>query len=421
MIKMYDLLKELFPICRSLTGNGVRQTFEILKKHIPLEVQEFPSGTKCFDWVIPDEWNIKSAWIKDWNGNKIVDFSEHNLHILGYSIPYSGEITLEDLKKHIYTDPERPDAIPYRTSYYEKRWGFCMSHRQFETLKEGKYQVHIDSSLKPGSLTLAEAFIKGKTEKEIFFSCYVCHPSMADDSISGVVMTTKLYEYLKNRKDNYYSYRFIFVPETIGAIAYLSKYGEMLKKSTFCGMVLTCVGDPGDFNYKKTRQGTHSLDRIAENILKHSGFKHHMHDFFLPGSDERQYSSPGFNIPAGSLMRSFYGLPKYHSSQDNLDFVTEEGLNQTFDIYTKIIEAFEADFKYLNTNPFCEPFLSKYGLYSTLGAQMDGSKYIKKVLSILNFSDGQHSLVDIAEKTGFCISDLLDTVKILEEKGLLKK
>lgn len=421
MVEMYKLLERLFPICRSITGNGVRKTLKILGEHVPLNISEYPSRKKCFDWVIPDEWNISSAWIRDEKNRKIIDFAENNLHVLGYSEPISMTLSLSELKKHLYTDPSRPDVIPYRTSYYERRWGFCMSQKQLESLKEGKYKVQINSVLKPGKLTLAEAFLPGKSRKEIFFSCYLCHPSLANDSLSGVVLTAKLYEYLKNRGNNHYSYRFIFVPETIGAIVYLHRNRNTVKSRTYCGMVITCVGDPGEYNYKKTRQGNHPLDRIAENVLKHNVNKYKSHDFFLPGSDERQYSSPGFNLPVGSLMRSFYGLPSYHSSADNLQNVTSGALEETFGIYSKIIEGIEADFRYENQNPYCEPFLSKYGLYETVGAKMDSNKYIKKTLSILNFSDGNHSLIDIAEKTGFCITDLLENLRILQQKKLLKR
>ncbi len=421
MIHMYDMLKELFPICRSITGNGVRDTIEIIGKHIPLKVYEYPSGMQCYDWTIPDEWNVTSAWIKDERGRPVVDFKESNLHVLGYSVPVDKKLPLEELKEHIHTDPSRPEVIPYRTSYYERRWGFCMSHKQMLGLKKGMYHAQIRSELKPGSLTAAEAYVPGRSKEEIFFSSYLCHPSLANDSLSGVVLTAKLYEYLKNRRNNHYSYRFLFIPETIGAIAYLSKNEKRVRKNTYCGMVVTCVGDAGPFNYKRTRQGRHPLDRIVENILKHSGHKHKVHDFFLPGSDERQYSSPGFKLPVGSLMRSFYGLPQYHSSADNLKHVTSEALEGSFEVYSKIVEGLEADFTYFNTKPFCEPFLSRYGLYETLGAKMDPKNYIKKTLSVLNFSDGDHSLIDIAEKTGFCITEIAETARMLEGKKLLKR
>ncbi len=421
MIDIYDLIEELFPICRSITGDGVRRTLELVKKRIPIQIHEVKSGTQCFDWTIPDEWNPREAWIKDPAGKKIADFAENNLHLLGYSIPFKGKISLDELRGHLYSDPGRPDAIPYNTSYYERRWGFCLSHRQLGSLAPGEYEVYIDTTLEPGSLTYADMLVKGKTEKEIFFSCYVCHPSMADDSISGVALCTALCDYLLKRSGNYYSYRFIFVPETIGAICYLARNGGEMKRNVYCGMTVTCVGDEVEFNYKRTRSGKHALDRIVENILKHSGEKYKVHDFFLPGSDERQYSSPGFKLETGSLMRSFYGLPNYHSSADNLDFVTRRGIEGSYEIYRRILEAVEADFKYLNKMPYCEPFLSKYKLYDTLGAQVgSGSDYKKKILSLLNYSDGEHSLIDVAEKSSSCISDLIALVKLLKEKNLLE-
>ncbi len=420
---MHNLMTRLFPLCRSITGDGVRETFRIIKERIPLEVTEVPSGTECFDWTIPDEWNIASAWIKDESGRTIVDFADCNLHVLGYSEPVSGTFTLEELKPHLHSNPNQPDVIPYLTSYYKHRWGFCMSHKQLQSLPEGRYQVEIKSSLQKGSLTLAETFIPGKSKKEVIPTRYTCHPSMANDSLSGVVLNVKLCEHLLKRKDNRFSYRFIFAPETIGTIAYLARNKDRVLTSTHCVLVLTCVGGPGAFTYKRTKFG-HPLDRITENVLKHSGKEHVVKDFFLPGSDERQYSTPGFNIPAASLMKAAYGFPEYHTSADDLKLVTAESLEESFDLYVKLIEAIEGNATYINLKPFCEPFLSKYGLYETIGGQKNPSRHLdttKQILYILNYSDGRTPLIDIADKGNFSLLDLINTAHVLEEKGLLQR
>lgn len=418
---LHTLLTELFPLCRSVTGNGVRETFRILSQHIPLEVTEVPSGEECFDWTVPPEWNIRSGWIKNSQGEIIVDFAENNLHVMGYSEPVKGEFSLAELKPHLYSRPDTPDAIPYLTSYYKRRWGFCLSHRQLESLPEDRYQVEIDSSIAPGGLTLAESYLPGETEEEILFSCYTCHPSMANDSISGVVVNAALRDWLGARGGNYYSYRFVFLPETIGAIAYLSRNRDRVLADTRSCFVLTCCGDPGAFTYKKTKQGDHPNDLIVENILKHSGAEYKLIDFFLPGSDERQYSSPGFNIPTSSLMRSMYGFREYHSSLDNLAFVTAEGLNGTFAMYQDVIKGIEGDFAYKNLKPFCEPFLSKYGLYQTIGGQRNLDAQIRNILNALNYSDGSMTLVEIARKTGLSLLELIETARILVDKGLLER
>jgi len=419
---MYDLLKELFPICRSITGNGVRETFKILQDHIPLEITEHPSGKECFDWVIPDEWNIRSATIKDTKGNILVDFAQNNLHVLGYSEPFSGMLSFAELDEHLYSDPQNPEIIPYLTSYYHRRWGFCLSHEVYQQLDHNaSFQVDIDATLEPGSLTTAQVILPGQTTREIFLSCYVCHPSMANDSISGVVLTTQLYKYLQARGSNHYTYRFIFVPETIGALAYLAETGESMKANTECGLVLTCVGGPGPFTYKSTRNG-HDLDRIVKNLLHTENTEEYeIRDFFLPGSDERQYSSPGFNLPTGSLMRSAYGFPGYHTSGDDLALVSAESLESAFALYSLIFEALEGNCCYRNLKPFGEPFLSKYDLYNTLGSQKEGQKRIPEILTILNFSDGQYSLLDIAERMDASIIDLIEIAEILKKKGLLEK
>jgi aminopeptidase-like protein len=442
--EMFQLMKELFPICRSITGNGVRQTLEIIKKHIPLEVHEVPSGTKVFDWTIPKEWNIHDAYIIAPNGEKIVNFKRSNLHVLNYSIPINQKISLSELKKHIYTIPEKPDLIPYVTSYYSENWGFCMSYNEFLNLKEGEYHVVIDSKLDAGSLTYGEYFIRGKNENEILLSCYVCHPSMCNDNLSGVVLLTMLAKYLRNFENNY-SIRFLFIPETIGAITWLHINENNVSKIKH-GLVATCLGDSGSLTYKKTRNGNVEIDKIVENVLKKSGVKFKIIDFFPWGSDERQFCSPGFNLPVGSLMRSMYAtnsFPEYHTSADNLNFVKANYLAESFSIYSTIISKLEENFSkfqkhipnykndrkpnseyFQNLFPKCEPQLGRRGIYRLLGGQNDSIEKRKNefaILWVLNLSDGNHSLSDIVKRSGFDESTIKKAAHILVEKGLLQQ
>ena len=421
--EMFDLLKKLFPICRSLTGEGNRETLEIINNIIPLKIEKFDSGTECYDWTIPEEWVIKDAFIKDKDGNNIVSFKSNNLHVVSYSSPIDKFLKLKELKKNLYSDPLKPDSIPYRTSYYKKRWGFCIEYNKLKNLNENEtFHVKIDSSFKKGSLDIAQSFLKGNTDKEILFSSYICHPSMANDSLSGVVLQIELYKFLKKIKSRKYSYRFVFLPETIGAIAFLHKNGEYLRKKLLGGFQLTCLGDNGDFNYKKTKFGNHLIDRISENILKFSGFSYKIRPFWPLGSDERQYSSPGFNFPIGSLMRSVYGeFKEYHTSKDDLNFVNSKSLNETLSLYKKIIKGIELNEKYLRTNPYCEPMLGKHGLYNTLGGENNNNKNYKDAyLWILNYADSYHDLIYIAEKMKVDISTLDIVINNLMEKKLIK-
>lgn len=419
--EMFNLLAELFPICRSLTGEGARKTLEILSREIPLQMHFFPTGMRCFDWEIPEEWNITSAFIKDQSGNTIVDFADNNLHVVNYSEPISGWFSLDELKPHIFTLPERPQSIPYVTSYYHRQWGFCMAHRDFLALRDEKYYVKIDSSLSPGNLIIADAVLPGMVEKEILLSCYFCHPSMANDSLSGVVLVAHLYQELA-RQERYYGYRFLFVPETIGAIVYLSQHKDSIRRHLHAGFVVTCVGDPGPFNYKQSRHGHHAVDRATENVLKFGGFPYRIRPFWPGGSDERQYCSPGFNLPVGSLMRSIYGEhPEYHTSDDNLNFVTEEALGESLEVYLLVLNALQGNGLYRNTNPYCEPQMSKRGLYPKWGTQKARDEEIQRRMWILNYSDGEHALIDIAEKMNVSIFSLIDTARELQETGLLKR
>ena len=339
---MNSSFDKLWPITRSLTGDGNRLTLKFLSEIIDLEITEVPCGTKCFDWNVPDEWNIKEAWIKDSKGNIIVDFSINNLHVLGYSEPFHGLLSYDELKPHLYTLPEQPDFIPYLTSYYEKRWGFCLTHNKFLELdKDDTYDVFIDSSLNDlGSMTIGEAVINGKSQKEILFSTYICHPSLASNELSGPLVCAFIYNKLKEHKNLKYTYRFLFVPETIGSIYSLSVKGKFWKKNLLAGFVVTCVGDNGNFTYKKSRLGNALPDRVVQLILNQTESEFNLVDFFPSGSDERQYCSPGFNLPVGSLMRTMYGkYPEYHTSADNKDFVSFDAMEETVLKYLEVIEA----------------------------------------------------------------------------------
>ncbi|MCV0410565.1 DUF4910 domain-containing protein [Nitrosopumilus sp.] len=434
---MYELVRELFPICRSITGNGVRETLEIIKKHIPIKIHEVPSGTKVFDWIIPKEWNIKDAYVKNSKGEKIIDFKKSNLHILNYSSPINKKVTLSELKEHLYTLPEHPNWIPYRTSYYKENWGFCIPHEQFKKLTEDEYEVVISSTLDKGHLTYGELLLRGESQNEILFSCYICHPSMCNDNLSGVSLLTFLAKYLLNKKLKF-SYRFLFIPETIGAITWLSINEKKIDRIKG-GLVATCLGDSGHITYKKTRDGNSMIDKIVENILKESGEKYEIIDFFPAGSDERQFSSPGFNLPIGSITRTLYGkFPEYHTSADNLDFVHPKNFQSTFEKYLSVIFELEEHFggsslskstqkhtkktelMFKNIYPKCEPNLGKRGLYDMIGAKKDGMKDKMPIFWVLNFSDGENSLLDISQRSKIELSDIKLAAKRLVESGLIQ-
>ncbi len=420
---MYNLLKALFPICRSITGNGVRQSLEIIKQIIPLESREVPSGTKVFDWVVPDEWNIEDAYVKDECGKRIIDFKESNLHALGYSIPIDGKFCLGELKEHLYTLPEQPELIPYVTSYYERRWGFCLSHNQYNALTEGSYEVKIASSLKPGGLTYGELVIAGRSDQEILLSTYICHPSMANNELSGPVVTTYLAKHLLGKKQPpYYTYRVIFVPETIGAITYLSLHKDHLKKNVIAGYVITCTGLAGPFSYIQTRAENTLVDRVTIHVLKHSEKETRLYDFLNRGSDERQYNCPGIDLPVGVLMRVRYGeYPEYHTSGDDLELVTSEALEESLEIYKLCLEVIEHNQTYVTT-VLGEPKLSKYGLYHTVSTVEAGENTREANLrDILAYCDGSHDLLWIADKINCPVWDLFALVDSLIDNGLIRQ
>lgn len=417
--EMYHLMENLYPICRSITGNGVRQTLTEIKKYIDLQVHEVPTNTQVFDWTIPKEWNITDAYVADSKGNKVVDFKKSNLHVVSYSIPIRKKMHLAELKQHLYTIPDLPNTIPYLTSYYKEDWGFCMAHKDFLNLKDEEYEVVIDSTLRNGSLTYGEFFIPGSTSDEILVSCYVCHPSMCNDNLSGVVLTTLLARELSKVKTNY-SFRFLFVPETIGAISWLAANEKNLSKIRH-GLVATCLGDPGISTYKRTKHGKAEIDRAVEYVLKNTKDDYQILDFFPTGSDERQFCSPGINLDVGSLMRTPYGkFAEYHTSDDNLKFVQPQFLGDSYSKYLQTIFVLENNKKYLNLNPKCEPQLGKRGLYRQIGGQKITKNSELAMFWMLSLSDGLHDIIDISEKSGLEFEVLFEAAQKLEKSNLLK-
>ncbi|HEY8404933.1 MAG TPA: DUF4910 domain-containing protein [Flavobacteriales bacterium] len=420
--KIEQYFDRLFPICRSLTGNGVRETLAILREIIPIETHEVPSGTKAFDWTVPKEWNIKGAYIKDEDGKVICDFADNNLHVVSYSTPVNEVMDYDTLVKKLHYLEELPDAIPYFTSYYKEDWGFCISYNTFKNLdKTKRYEVVIDSELKQGSMTYGDAVLKGETEKEILFSTYICHPSMANNELSGVLVNAFLYGLIAQLPKRRYTYRFVFVPETIGSIYYLSKHGEHFRNHLMAGLILTCIGDKGDLSYKHSRRGNALIDKVTKHILDHEGLAHRLFDFTPLGSDERQYCSPGFNLPVGVLCRSmFHSYREYHTSLDNKDILSFEGMVQTLETLVKIVKALELNDYYINTQPYCEPQMGKRGLYHSVGGMRTPPDTITRYMNILNFSDGEYDLIDIAEKLETSVLQLEEPVQRLMESGLLR-
>jgi len=418
--RMYQFISELYPICRSITGNGLRETLRSIKEHIPLTIRQVPSGTKVFDWVVPKEWNIKDAYVKDSKGKRVVDFRKSNLHVVNYSIPVNTKIPLKDLRAHLFTLPDQPDWIPYRTSYYTETWGFCLSHNQLLELEEEEYEVCIDSSLEAGHLTYGECFIKGESEAEVLFSCHSCHPSLCNDNLSGIALSTYLAKYLSSMPLRY-SYRFLFIPGTIGSITWLSLNEAQLKRIHH-GLVVTCVGDAGKLTYKKSRQGDAQIDKAVTHVLRDSGTDYQILEFSPYGYDERQYCSPGFNLPIGSLMRTPNGrFTEYHTSADDLDLVQPQYLADSFEKYLSVLYVLENNRRYLNQNPNCEPQLGKRGLYQAVGGEKEAGVSQMALLWVLNLSDGDHSLLDIAERSGLKFEVIKHAADLLYEHGLLKE
>ena len=421
--KLEKYFDKLWPICRSITGNGLRESLQMIREIIPLEITEVPTGKAVFDWTIPNEWNIRDAYIITPSGEKIACFKKNNLHVVNYSIPVNQLVTYDELIQHIHSIPEMPDAIPYITSYYKENWGFCMEHNTLLSLpKEGKYNVFIDSELKPGSLTYGQCYIPGKSEKEILFSTYCCHPSMANNELSGPLVTAFLAAEIAKNKNRYYSYRFLFAPETIGVIAFLNSTGESLKKNLAAGYVVTCVGDDGKFHYKRSRRDNALCDRVAEHVLKYSGNNFVIEPFSVGGSDERQYCSPGFNLPVGSLMRTPYQrYPQYHTSLDNKNLISFQSMRETVEMYMKFTELLEINHNYKTTLLGCEPQMGKRGLYPSSANPLYNRADIHRMMHLLAYSDGESDLIKIAECRNESALLYKDMISIYLQQKLIEK
>lgn len=415
---MYALVEALYPICRSITGEGLRATLRAIQHYVPLTVHEVPTGTEVFDWTVPKEWNIRDAYVKDASGERVIDFQASNLHVVGYSVPVHETMTLEDLRPHLHTLPDQPNRIPYRTSYYNETWGFCLRHRTLETMEEGTYEVCIDASLEDGALSYGECVVPGTTDEEVLLSCHSCHPSLCNDNLSGIALCTFLARALQERSTRY-TYRFLFAPGTIGAITWLARNEARVDRIRH-GLVVACVGDPGPFHYKKSRRGDAEIDRVVSYVLEQSGEPFDVRPFTPYGYDERQYGSPGFNLPVGSLTRTPHGrFPEYHTSADDLDLVRPEALQASLERYLEVIDVLEANRTYVNTNPRCEPQLGRRGLYRAMGGHADTEEMQMAMLWVLNLSDGTHDALDIAERSGLPFGVVRDAIDLLEKHDLL--
>ena len=414
----YGIIQRLYPLCRSITGNGVRRSLRLLRETVPLALREVMSDTPVFDWTVPDEWNIRDAYIMNQTGERLVDFRKSNLHVLNYSVPVNRTMFLEELRPHLFTIPDAPDWIPYRTSYYQKNWGFCLTQRQLDQFEEGEYHVYIDSTLHPGHLTYGEFRIQGETDEEVLISCHSCHPSLCNDNLSGMAIAARLAALLENVSLRY-SYRFLWVPGTIGSITWLALNEAILPRIKH-GLVLSCVGDRGGFTYKRSRRGDAEVDRAVEHMLTHSGHETNVLDFAPYGYDERQYCSPGIDLPVGCFMRTPNGCyPEYHTSADDLSLVTPSALGESLAGLLRVVRILEENQSYVNLNPKCEPQLGRRGLYRQIGGLKEAMGVETAMLWVLNLSDGEHDLLDIAVRSGFSFPSVSEAAKLLQEAGLL--
>jgi aminopeptidase-like protein len=410
---LYECAADLYPLCRSVTGEGLRETLRRLQRLVPLTLHEVPTGTTVFDWTVPKEWNIRDAWVKNARGERVIDFQRSNLHVVSYSVPVRRRLSLAELRPHLHTLPDRPDWIPYRASFYTETWGFCLTQRQLEALEDGEYDVCIDASLEPGSLTYGECVVPGESSDEVVVSCHVCHPSLANDNLSGIAVAAHLGKILRGVSLRY-SYRFLFLPGTIGPITWLAHHEDIVPRIRH-GLVLVCLGDEGRLTYKRSRRGDTTIDRAAAHVLRHFG-DHEVQPFSPYGYGERQYCSPGFNLAVGRLSRTPHGCyPEYHTSADDLSFIRADRLADSLVACLAILEVLEGDRVYLNLNPKCEPQLGRRGLYREIGDDE------MAMLWVLNQSDGRNSLLDIAERSGADFSALRRAGEVLERHGLLKE
>ncbi|UXN61190.1 DUF4910 domain-containing protein [Phyllobacterium zundukense] len=417
-IRIYALAARLFPICRSITGEGVRETLQVLGQHIDLTQYEVPTGTQVLDWTVPQEWNIRDAYIKDPSGRKVLDFADNNLHVLGYSAAVRQTMSLSELKSHIHTLPEQPDLIPYRTSYYSEQWGLCMAHKEFLQLEEGEYEVLIDSEKRDGHLTYGEFVHKGQSERDVLLSAHICHPSLANDNCSGLALLACLAKALRARKTRY-NYRFLFAPGTIGALTWLAGNEDKISRIDH-GLVVSCVGDGGGPNYKRSRRGNSMIDQAMQYVLNADGRQGKLSDFSPYGYDERQYCSPGFNLPVGLFQRSAFGtFPEYHTSADNLEFISPEHLGSSYRMIMDAIDILEMNWTPINLFPKGEPQLGRRGLYSALGGDKSTGETAMGYLWVLNLADGNHTLLDIAQKSHMSFRDIARAAQLLLANGLL--
>ncbi|WP_031038657.1 DUF4910 domain-containing protein [Streptomyces sp. NRRL F-5650] len=417
--EMYALVKRMFPLCRSITGDGVRATLRIVDEYIPLHVHEVPTGTQVLDWTVPKEWNIRDAYVADATGRRVVDFAASSLHVLGYSVPVSATMPLAELRAHLHTLPEQPSLVPYRTSYYEERWGFCLAQRTLDAMAEGDYEVRVDSTLADGHLTYAEHVVPGQVPDEVLVSCHVCHPSLANDNLAGIAVAVFLARALAERNP-YYTYRFVFAPGTIGAITWLARNRERVERVKH-GLVLACAGDPGDLTYKQSRRGDAEIDRVLRHVLGASGRPHRITEFTPYGYDERQYCSPGFDLGVGSLTRTPYaGYPEYHTSADNLDFVSPAAMADTLAVCREAFSLLDRNRRYVNLSPYGEPQLGRRGLYGSLGGRSDAKEAQMAMLWVLSLSDGAHALLDVAERSGLPFEAVAAAADALHGAGLIK-
>jgi aminopeptidase-like protein len=422
--RMMALARDLYPICRSITGNGVRETLDIVKQRIPLEIVEVPTGTPVLDWEVPNEWNIRDAHISNSKGERVVDFNKSNLHVVGYSAPIDAEMTLDELSPHLHTLPDHPDWIPYRTGYFSDTWGFCLSENVRQSLSSGeRYRAVIDATLEPGHLTYGELVIGGQTDQEVLLSAHTCHPSLANDNLSGIGLLVEIAELLARHQEKLrYTYRLLFAPGTIGAITWLAQNEDKLDRMA-SGLVVSCVGDGGGPLYKRSRRGDGLIDQAMGHVLAHSGIESaSVKDFWPYGYDERQYCSPGFNLPVGLFQRSQYGeFPQYHTSADDLDFIAAEHLAVSLDLVLQALGIVETSCAFLNTSPKGEPQLGRRGLYNAIGGQNDSAELQLAILWVLNLSDGEHSLLDIAERAGIPYERVQRVATLLEDAELLER
>ncbi|WP_207652688.1 DUF4910 domain-containing protein [Desulfosporosinus sp. FKA] len=417
---MYHLAETLFPICRSITGEGVRQTLKIIQEHIPLTIKEVPSGTSAFDWTVPKEWNIVDAYIEDPDGTKIIDFKKNNLHVVGYSVPVDQVMSLQELQQHLYSMESMPEAIPYVTSYYKERWGFCLSHKQRMSLKEGQYRVYINSSLTQGFLTYGELIIPGETEKEVLLSTYICHPSMANNELSGPAVVTYLAKWLLELPRRNYTYRIVFVPETIGSLVYLSQNLGVMKTNVVAGYNVTCAGDERAYSFLPSRYGDTLADRVALHVLTHKHPEFVRYSYLERGSDERQYCSPGVDLPVASIMRTKYGMyPEYHTSLDDLSLISPAGLQGSYEVLKDCITLLERNARY-RIKCLGEPQLGKRGLYPTISTRESGQT-VRSMMNFIAYADGTNDLLDISDIIRLPVDQIYPILDDLIDANLIEQ